>query len=264
MWRKSWVHQNIRGDEGNGECHKRSLLPDERSVWDDYLDMATPPIAPIAGQICISHDIGYTPEQLSKILKTPVDLILRATARMEAFGMITVENNGTVVINNWKHFQSEYQRQKGYRQGLQDEVTPKGDKVDIDIDIDKKKRVDVEKKYVRTENKDVYDAIFEKWNSKKIIRHKFIPPLACGYINQMLLKGYTRAEILGAIHNYAVILNGQEFFWSHRWTLPEFLKRGVDKFLELDVAKSNYGKKFRNEKDEISDEAEKYVRRNKL
>ncbi len=121
-WRKSWAHRNIHGD-GNGEGSKRQLLPDERSVWDDYLDLAT--LGPISGQVCFHAQAGYSPQQLSVLLKTPVEVIERANKKMEAMHMITVENNGIVVINNWKSYQSEYQRQKGYREESEKERSAK-------------------------------------------------------------------------------------------------------------------------------------------
>ena len=99
-------------------CSKRELLPDERSVWDDYLDLAH--LSPIRGKVCISNDIGYTKEQLSKILKTPPEIIVRAEGRMKELKMIVVNTSEVIEICNWKHYQSEYERQSQYR------VTTKG------------------------------------------------------------------------------------------------------------------------------------------
>ncbi len=131
-WRKSWANLNIFGQKGDGSCSKRRLLPDERSVWDDYLDLASMSI--LRGKVCLSSDMGYTPEQLSKLLKTPEKIILRSETQMIEFKMITIDNNRVITIRNWKKYQSEYERQKGYR--LQHKVTTESDKVDIDIELD--------------------------------------------------------------------------------------------------------------------------------
>jgi hypothetical protein len=44
-------------------------------------------------------------------------------------------------IKAWKHWQSEYQRQKGYRQKLQEiipkKVTPKGTSVEVEVDVER-------------------------------------------------------------------------------------------------------------------------------
>ena len=36
---------------------------------------------------------------------------------------------------------------------------------------------------------------------------------------------------------------GKEYYFDYKWTLVEFLQRGVEKFLDLEVAKSNYKSK---------------------
>jgi hypothetical protein len=125
-WRKSWPKLNIFGKNGDGECKKRQLLPEERSVWDDYLDLAH--LSPCRGHVCISVEIGYSHEQLSKILKTPAEVIKRAEDKMVTFEMIKIFPNRVVGIENWKKYQSEYDRQlqyrvttKGYNQKLQRE-----------------------------------------------------------------------------------------------------------------------------------------------
>jgi len=257
MWRKSWVEMNIRGKDGNGVCSKRKLLPEERSVWDDYLDMATPPIAPIPGQICISAEIGYTPEQLAVVLKTPVDVIRKANTAMEGQDMITVENNGIVVINNWKRYQSDYERQKSYRGELHNKVTSRGN-TSKGFTVDKRRK-DIDKKYKRKEYESIYKKVFDHWNAADIIKHKYLTDLFYGDINTRLDYGYTLEEICQAITNYAYILNGRQFFWSHRWTLQEFVRRGLDKFMDLGKAKLAYADKYR-QKEEFESEYSKTVK----
>ncbi len=140
-WRKSWSNLNIFGQNGDSNCSKRRLLPDERSVWDDYLDLAS--MSVLRGKVCLSGEMGYTQEQLSKLLKTPKKIIDRAETQMVEFKMITIDNSNRVIsIKNWKKYQSEYERQKGYRKEnkLQHKVTSEGYtegyKVDIDIELD--------------------------------------------------------------------------------------------------------------------------------
>ena len=54
------------------------------------------------------------------------------------------------------------------------------------------------------------------------------------------LKDYTREEICAAIDNYAEILGDSKYYWTHKWTLKEFLERGIDKFLDFETAAQNY------------------------
>ncbi len=239
MWRKSYAWKNIFGDNGGGGS-KRKLLPDERSVWDDYLDMAA--LSPIKGQVCINSTTGYTLEQLCNIFHTPVATIARANKKMQELGMITVENNGIVVINNWKLYQSDYERVKVYKDTPKD--TKKDTSKDTPIDIDNRNRKRI-KKYIRKEYKDIYIYLFNHWNSKKIIVHKYITDSLYGVINHKLDVGYTKEEIAQAIDNYNTILKGKQYFWSYEWTLEEFLRRGLDKFMDLERAKRNYADKYR-------------------
>jgi len=110
-WRKSWCNQNL---DANGT--KRRLTAAQRSVWDDLLDLAE--VSPVTGQVCAFPGIGYTTEQLAAILNTPANVIQEALERFEGkeFAMIEIDKHGVITIKNWPKYQSEYQRQKSYRQ----------------------------------------------------------------------------------------------------------------------------------------------------
>lgn len=72
--------------------------------------------------------------------------------------------------------------------------------------------------------------VFRHWNSKKIITHKKLSDITRGHINARLTDGYGLDEILKAIDNYTTVLHEPKYYWSHKWTLSEFLLRGLDKF----------------------------------
>lgn len=145
-WRKSWAELNIFGKNGDGKCTKRLLSPEVRSVWDDYLDLAT--ISPIKGQVCIAEKIGYEQEQLAKLLHTSIEIIKKADEELSKYKCIKINEFGIRIISKWKQYQSEYDRQKHYRElqdELQDKVTgegyPKIIQGDLDLDIDKRKYI---------------------------------------------------------------------------------------------------------------------------
>lgn len=77
--------------------------------------------------------------------------------------------------------------------------------------------------------------VFEKWNDKKIIVHKKLPSDFKSAI-QTAIKNYGFEDVIDRIDFYATILeNGIEekdriYYWTYRWTLYEFLKRGLKKF----------------------------------
>ena len=83
--------------------------------------------------------------------------------------------------------------------------------------------------------------VFNYWNSKKIIVHRSLDKATKSKINKKL-KDYSLDEIKDAIHNYWVILTGEEYFFKYKWTLKEFLQRGFEKFKDSEVADQNYRK----------------------
>lgn len=88
------------------------------------------------------------------------------------------------------------------------------------------------------------ERIFQRWNSKGIIQHRKLTDKIKRAINGAL-KDYSEEEICQAIDNYAVILADDRYYWSYKWGLKEFLQRGLDKFLDFDVAAQNYRKDYR-------------------
>ena len=80
-------------------------------------------------------------------------------------------------------------------------------------------------------NKDIYIAVFDHWNTKEIIIHRNLNEKTKRAI-LTTLKERTPDEIQGAIDNYAAVLKDPGCYWSHKWTLAEFLRRGLEKFLD--------------------------------
>jgi len=94
----------------------------------------------------------------------------------------------------------------------------------------------------KTKLNDIYIAILTVWNDQKIIVHQKVTAEMKRAIDTTL-KEHSQEEISLAIKNYAEILKGSEYYWTHSWTLREFLKRGLEKFLDLEVARQNYREK---------------------
>lgn len=95
--------------------------------------------------------------------------------------------------------------------------------------------------------------IYAHWIKQNIIQHKkniFESQI------RTALQTYSVDEIITAITNYAIILHGEEYYWSYKWTLGEFLKRGIEKFIDLNVAKNNY---LQNKTDKQKEEQSQYV-----
>lgn len=95
-------------------------------------------------------------------------------------------------------------------------------------------------------DKNVINNIYTLWNSKKIIQHQKLTSIIQKSIDKRL-KDFTEEQITQAINNYDLILKGDEYFWDYKWSLKEFLDRGLEKFLDLEVCKNNFKTKPKNE-----------------
>jgi len=83
------------------------------------------------------------------------------------------------------------------------------------------------------------DAIYNFWNEQHIIVHRMMTPDIAKAIKSEL-RNYTDAEIIQAVKNYAEIQKGEQYWFNYAWTLRDFLKRGISKFLDMEVARKNY------------------------
>jgi len=116
---------------------------------------------------------------------------------------------------------------------------------------DKNVKNDKEKESIKSVSKKPTppaQSIFEHWNGKKILQHRKITDKLKRSINGAL-KDYSQEEICTAIDNYATILTDDKYYWTYKWGLHEFLQRGLDKFLNFEIASKNYA----NDKNSITE-----------
>jgi hypothetical protein len=81
--------------------------------------------------------------------------------------------------------------------------------------------------------------LFTLWNSKNIIVHRQLTDEIRTSIKTKL-RVYSADDLCKAISNYAEITLSPAYYWNHRWTFKDFLARGIEKFLDGDVARANY------------------------
>ena len=106
-----------------------------------------------------------------------------------------------------------------------------------------------EKKDTSPDGEDIYSPnsqdgikkLFDLWNSLGVIRHRKLTGDMTRAI-KAASRDFSAAEISQAMKNYAQIVNDERCFFKYKWTLEDFLKRGLRKFLDLEVALKNYGK----------------------
>jgi len=89
------------------------LEPDERGVWYDLLNFCG--LCQIAGTISDKDGRPFPHSFIAGRLNIPIELLERTLQKCEKEGRIS-ENSTGIHITNWKVYQSEYQRQKPYRE----------------------------------------------------------------------------------------------------------------------------------------------------
>lgn len=97
--------------------------------------------------------------------------------------------------------------------------------------------------------KNVITNIYNYWNKQKIIVHRNIDKHKSAI--RIALKDYSEEEIITTITNYKNILDDGNYILDKKWELSEFLRRKIDRFLDLKIAKDfykNYKKGDRNGK----------------
>jgi len=88
------------------------------------------------------------------------------------------------------------------------------------------KQMDTNKKDKNVKNdKNTYIQILEYWNKGKVITHSKVSNSCKNEITKWL-KEYSLDDLKKAIKSYAETLYDDDCYFSHKWTLEEFIKRG--------------------------------------
>ena len=120
MGRRTWV--KIYADKWlRGTI--REEPPEIRGIWIDLLTLAGDSAYGDEGIIRLAPGCGLTDEQICVILNIDNELWQRAKQRLIETERIKVTDNNEIIILNWLKYQSEYMRQKKYREKLQSKVT---------------------------------------------------------------------------------------------------------------------------------------------
>ena len=87
-----------------------------RGIWIDILTLAGSGQYGDTGEIKLTNGVGFTDRQISEILHIKTTSWRRAKQRFIETERIKISPKGAIQISNWSKYQSEYRRQKPYRQ----------------------------------------------------------------------------------------------------------------------------------------------------
>ena len=102
----------------------REETPDVRGIWADLLALAGTGQYGDTGEIKLTNGVGYTDEQIAQILCIKKSSWRRAKLRLVETKRIKISPRGAIYITNWSKYQSEYRRQKSYRERKPETSTP--------------------------------------------------------------------------------------------------------------------------------------------
>jgi len=88
------------------------LEPDERGVWYDLLNYSA--LCSNYGSIADRDDRPYPHSFIANRLNIPVELLERTLAKCIEEKRLAEDDKG-IHVTNWKYYQSEYDRTKGYQ-----------------------------------------------------------------------------------------------------------------------------------------------------
>lgn len=103
----------------------------------------------------------------------------------------------------------------------------------------------------KSDNSIIHNEVFEYWNGQDpLITHKKLTDGIKRKINGKIRDGYNLQDFRNAIANYSMVLSdGKKYWFNYRWTLQDFIQRGMEKFLERKVVEENYVRNAINKND---------------
>lgn len=114
-WFKLWVVDDLHGPV------RYNLSPAERSVWLDLRCLACE--SRKDGLITAPSGKPYTDNWLATTLNVPRKLVKSAIEKLQKLDQVVVKSDG-IWVTNWYKMQSDYDRQKPYRQGKPESQDP--------------------------------------------------------------------------------------------------------------------------------------------
>lgn len=104
LYCENWIEGTLREES-----------PELRGIWADILALAGDGHYGDSGIIQLSNGIAYTDGQIAGVLRISEELWGASKKRLIDTNRIEITSNGAISIVNWSKYQSEYDRQKGYR-----------------------------------------------------------------------------------------------------------------------------------------------------
>lgn len=174
----------------------------------------------LTGRVTLSRQIG---EQQNK-----VERILKVFENAHQIEQQTTNKYRLITIVNYDLYQDNGQQ---IGQQMNNKRTTDEQQMNTNNKVNKVNKVNKENREGQRSPLEIFaEEIFIHWNKQNIIVHKSLSKEARAEIRRAFKEGYDARDVKGMITLYATILHGEEYLWSYKWNLYEFLKRGLQKF----------------------------------
>ena len=208
------------------------------------------------GYIYFSEDIPYTDEMLATILNRPLNTVRLALETFKKFHMIITDEKGIYIQNFEKHQNIEgmervreltrarvakFREKQQKCLSLPMPLEPLDDSCNVTVAFgNATDKIRLDQNRIDNNINIIIVQIFNFWNEQKIKIHKKITDQIKREISNRV-KDYGVDLIKQSILNYSKILNNPDSYWfDYKWDLKDFLHRGLEKFMDWEVAHKNY------------------------
>jgi len=160
----------------------------------------------------------YGRDSAAKDLKMPPSSVRNRMNKLKNMGNLVIKEDrqySIITIANWETYQSSQEVAEDSKEDYQ--RTGKGQAKDTDNNDNNVNKIHI--------------LIFDHWNSQNIVVHRKLSDKDRRAINSAL-KDCSSEEILKAISTYSSILKSSDHYFKHKWTLRDFLQRGLPKFTD--------------------------------
>lgn len=164
--------------------------------------------------------------------------IRRTVTSLEKKNLIITGNFNKLKIDNTKWYTINYEELEHMgRPCAQNEQTECSKCAHGHVQNEQTNTID----YTETNNIDIY-TLFDHWNEKEIIKHRKMNQQMRSHINARL-KEYSIDELKKAIDNFATVLKSDDYYWTHKWTLQDFMRpNNVSRFVDEAEPLQNFAK----------------------
>jgi predicted phage replisome organizer len=186
-----------------------------------------------SGLVYLTKEVPYQPEVLASIMNRPVSIVQFALQQFVTLRMIEIQDS-YIAIANWEKYQQKgidvvrekaRIRQENYRNKRKELLSNVTNNVTVTDD---------------SYSYSISNSLFKYWNEKEnLITHSKIDQ-HLSEINKSL-NIYSIEQIKSAIDRYNRVTALPNSLYSYKWTLKDFLKRGLHKFVD-ETPDSNFVK----------------------